>query len=432
MLKNDSQVTNPFFRLKAFRLSIISVVVINLAYGQIDRTEQKSQSFLYQVGIVDSIYSEVLEEHREFYIQLPPDYSPEEKQSYPIAFVLDGEVFLPTLNIVQQYYSGGFLPEMVLVGISNSKHRTRDLTPSKVDTLYGMPYDQESGGAEGFMTFLEKELIPYIENRYPVTNFRTLIGHSYGGLFTVYALSMYQGLFANYLAIDPSMDWDDRALLKSLKDRLPSMDLMGKSLFVSLSGQLHMQNPEITIENVMQDTTDFTLFSRSIIALTELVSQNQKSGLAFDWKFYPRELHGTIPMPSIMDGLISLFEWYQMENTDKFNSPDTPAEELGGIVKYRASKLQDHFGYEVPPYPEDLLNVLGYMSMDMGQPDKAKMYFEFGIEYYPNSPNTYDSMADYYERNDDFENALKFVSKAYEISGGNEYYKNRMESLQNN
>jgi hypothetical protein len=37
-------------------------------------------------------------------------------------------------------------------------------------------------------------------------------------------------------------------------------------------------------------------------------------------------------------------------------------------------------------------------------------------------------MADYYERNEDYDNALKFVTKAYDIDA-NDYYKKRIEAL---
>ena len=68
------------------------------------------------------------------------------------------------------------------------------------------------------------------------------------------------------------------------------------------------------------------------------------------------------------------------------------------------------------------------MNMDMEQLEKAKMYFEFAIEYYPESANAYDSMADYYEAQGDFTNAIKYVSKAFELSGS-DYYKQRIEGL---
>jgi predicted alpha/beta superfamily hydrolase len=388
----------------------------------------KNQQFLKKIGIIDSLYSETLKEYRELYIQLPANYNPEKNKEYPVVYILDGEVLLSTVNNVQSFYSGGFTPEMVLVGVSNANNRTRDLTTSKITKKYGMPFNEENGKADNFTKFIEAELIPFIENKYPVTSFRTLIGHSYGGLFTIYILINHPHLFSNYLAIDPSLDWDNQKLLTEAQERLSSQNHKGKSLFMSLNGQLHMQNPKVTIENVMHDTSEFTLFARSNITFSNTVKQNNKNGLAYEWKFYPRDLHGTISFPSIMDGLIFDFEWYQMENTDKFNSPTTSKEELFSIVNHRAKKLEDYFGYSISPYPEDLFNALGYMSLDMEQSGKAKMFFDFAIEFYPNSPNTYDSMSEYYERISDYDNALKFATKAYEISH-NDYHKQRMETL---
>ena len=56
--------------------------------------------------------------------------------------------------------------------------------------------------------------------------------------------------------------------------------------------------------------------------------------------------------------------------------------------------------------------------------------FELAIEYYPESANVYDSMADYYEAQGDIDNAIKFVRKASELSDDS-YYKNRIEALKN-
>jgi predicted alpha/beta superfamily hydrolase len=413
------------------RAQIVVIIGLVFFFQQFASSQTThSVKFLQKVGTLDSLYSEGLKEYRDFYVQLPANYNADKNKKYPVAFILDGAVLLPAVNTVQSFYSGGFTPEMVLVGISNAKNRTRDLTTSKIKEKYGMPFNEENGAADNFSNFIEAELIPFVESKYRVTNYRTLIGHSYGGLFTIYTLINQPQLFANYLAIDPSLDWDGQKLLAEAKNKLLTNNYKGKYLFMSLSGQLHMQNSKITIDNVMQDTSDYTLFARSNISFSNTVKQNLKNGLSFDWKFYPKDLHGTIPLPSIMDGLIATFEWYQMENTDKINAFDTPKAELLSIVKYREKKLQSHFGYLEAPYPEELLNMSGYMNMDMKQLEKAKMYFELTIAYYPQSANAYDSMADYYEAQKDYINALKFVTKAYKISG-NSYYKKRSESLKN-
>jgi predicted alpha/beta superfamily hydrolase len=411
------------------RIKIVLVISLGflfqeLTYGQADQDSR----FLQKTGVLDSVYSESLKEYRKIYIQLPSGYHHGKKQKYPVAYILDGEIFLPTLIDVHYYYSGGFMPEMVLVGISNEKSRIRDLTTSTIETLYGMPFNQENGKAGDFSKFIEKELIPFVENKYPVSDFRTLIGHSYGGLYTIYTLLKHPHVFNNYLAIDPSLEWDNQLILDEAQDILANQKFVNKSLFMSLSGQLNMQDSKVTIDNVMQDTTEFTMFARSIIEFSDAVHQNANNGLFFEWKFYPGDLHGTIPFPSIMDGLISLFEWYQWENTDKFNSPDTPKDTLLNIIRYREKKLIDHFGYYEPPYPEEILNMSGYMNMDMEQFEKAKMYFELAIEYYPESANSFDSLADYYERQGDITRAIHYVNKAFDISGS-DYHKQRVEAL---
>jgi predicted alpha/beta superfamily hydrolase len=404
---------------------LLSTILIILCFSQ---KSQAQSDYLINIGQKDSVQSVILAESREFYVDLPDSYVEGSDTKYPVVYILDGDVMLNALHTVHSFYNGGFMPEMILVGISNADNRTRDLTTSELSERRGQAYDQENGGAEKFTNFIETELIPYIENKYPVTSYRTLIGHSYGGLFTVNMLLKHTELFENYLAIDPSMDWDEQKLLQESKDILSQNSFAGKSLFVSLGGQLHMADTDITIDNVMKDTTEFTLFARSIIELSKIAETHKENGLNFYWEFYPNDLHGTIPLPSIMDGLIQIFTWFQMEDINKFNDPETPKEVLYEIIKRREVKLKSRFGYAVAPYPNFLLNMSGYMSMDMGKPEKALMYFQLNSEYFPNDANAYDSLADYYEAQNDNENALKNVTKAYDLSGS-DYHKKRMEEL---
>lgn len=384
---------------------------------------------LFNIGAVDSLYSNILHESRKIYVQLPASYNPDSDQKYPVVFVLDGEVLMDVVTTVYNYYYGGFLPEMILIGIDNSENRTRDLTTSNIETRHGMAFTESHGEAENFTQFIAQELLPFVESKYLVTDHRTLIGHSYGGLFAINTLVHHTELFDNYLAIDPSLDWDDQKLLKEAKASIRPDRFAEKALFLTLSGQLHPRDYSITIDNVMQDSSEFTLFPRSNIEFSQLGEDHGASALDLKWKFYPNDLHGTVPLPSILDGLIALFNWFQMENTDKFNNPDTPIEDLTTVIRYREAKLKTHFGYFIPPYEEDLINILGYMYLDMGQPQKSRMFFQFNIEYYPESANVYDALADFYESQKDYTNALLQVTKAFEISG-DPYHKGRISELQ--
>ncbi len=398
------------------------VCVTSLSHAQV------SHSYLYKVGMIDSVHSDILNETREIYVQVPRDYYQQTNRSYPVAYILDGKLLLPAVANALEFYSGGYVPEMVLIGISNHTHRTRDLTPTVIKTKYGMSFNEPSGGAGQFTQFLMNELIPYVEKKFRVTRYRTLIGHSYGGLFTIHTLLTDPDLFANYIAIDPSLDWDRQTILRHAKKVFAPNKFDGKSLFISLNGQLDMQNPNITIDNVMKDTTDYTLFARSNISFRNFVRKHSDSNLSLQWKFYPDEIHGTIAYPSIRDGLVSLFKWFQMENTSLFNSPDTPKEALYQTVRQRENKLYHHFGYRAPPYPEDLLDMLGSMNLDWDHPEKSKMFFELAIEYYPKSANACNSMAEFYESQHDTTNALKYLEKVYRMNNS-ETIRNKIDAL---
>ncbi|MCK5694591.1 MAG: alpha/beta hydrolase [Bacteroidales bacterium] len=360
-------------------LIILAIIFSVFEYGVAQSTQ------LYEIGTKDSLYSNTLEEQRVIWVQLPESYRQESEQLYPVIYVLDGAVHFQAVSTVLSYNWGGFMPEMIIVGISNRNNRTRDLTTSEIQTRRGAEYNQETGGAENFTLFIEKELIPHIEASYPATTYRTLIGHSYAGLFTINMLVKHSDVFDNYLAIDPSLDWDEQKLLNQSKEILSTRDYHGKALFMSLSGQLHMQNSDITIENVMQDSSDYTLFARSNIEFSNFVTKNEHNGLSYQWKFYEQDLHGTVSLPSILDGLKFLFNWYPIENTDMFNSPDTPTDELIQMIRKREKKLKDHFGYKVPPFDEELLIMLGYMNLEWGNPQKSLALFQLALEYYPDS-----------------------------------------------
>ena len=180
---------------------MIAIAILVFVVGK-SEAQKSNEDYLYKIGIKNTVYSEILQENRTIWVQLPDGGNINPNLKYPVVYILDGAVQMNALAAVHEYYWGSYLPKMILVGISNQNNRTRDLTTSKINNP-----NMGSGGAEKFTRFIEKELIPFVEENYPVTNYRTLIGHSYAGLFTVNTLINHPDLFTNYIAIDPSLDW---------------------------------------------------------------------------------------------------------------------------------------------------------------------------------------------------------------------------------
>ncbi|GEB32386.1 ferri-bacillibactin esterase BesA [Brevibacillus parabrevis] len=79
----------------------------------------------------------------------------------------------------------------------------------------------EMGGAERFLSFIEKTVKPAIEKDFPIDRTRqTIFGHSLGGLLVLHALLTRPHEYQCYIAGSPSIHWNESVLLEEER-RLP-------------------------------------------------------------------------------------------------------------------------------------------------------------------------------------------------------------------
>ncbi len=100
----------------------------------------------------------------------------------------------------------------------DSTRRTYDYTPTVPSEALAPRPDGSSwpktGGADGFLDFIEMELKPIIAHELPVDRARQAIfGHSFGGLFVLHALFTRPGTFRTYVAASPSIWFGNRFIL---------------------------------------------------------------------------------------------------------------------------------------------------------------------------------------------------------------------------
>jgi predicted alpha/beta superfamily hydrolase len=179
--------------------------------------------------------SQLLAEKRRLIIHLPLNYSKEPTKKYPVMYVLDGgSQDVHTSDKIAVLAAAELIPECIVVGILNTKtSRNRDQTPPFMQTETD---DAKSPNGEGdrFLAFIEKEVIPKIDSNYRTTNYRTLSGHSRGGLFVLYSLMAKPELFnARFCHSTPAWRFND-LLIKQVDSFLKSKKLQTKTfLFLS-------------------------------------------------------------------------------------------------------------------------------------------------------------------------------------------------------
>jgi predicted alpha/beta superfamily hydrolase len=171
-------------------------------------------------------------------INLPRGYSDTTK-TFPVLYVIDGQWDFAFVQALygQQYYDG-FVPGIVIVGITwggknpdYDKRRAFDLTPTDPGK------SGQYGNAPNFLAFIKQELIPFIESKYRVrNNDRALVGSSFGGLFTLYAMFHETGTFNRYVLTSPSLGWDNDILSSYNKEYAQRTKELRARVFMGIGG----------------------------------------------------------------------------------------------------------------------------------------------------------------------------------------------------
>lgn len=368
-----------------------------------------AQSTAIVIGKIDTIYSKILDEQRPVWIYNPANETINvgSQKEYPVIYLLDGDWhFVSVVGMLQQlsFINGNTIcPEMIVVGIP-VKDRYRDFTPT-CDSMFS----RSSGGYDKFISFVKNELMPYMSSNYPVASFKLFIGHSLGGLTVMNTLINDPGLFNAYIAIDPSMWWDNQKILKSTQDKLSTTSYENVSLFLAMANTM---NKGMDTTRVKLDQTRGTLPIRSLLTLEKTLNATTGHNLNYLVKYYPNENHGSVPLMATYDAFRFVFDFYGLGLT-KVDYADTTML-LAERIENHYKNISDKMGYKINP-SESLINTLGYNALYLKNNPLAAYFFQLNIINYPESYNVYDSMGDYYLATGDKIKSIDMFRKSLSI-----------------
>jgi predicted alpha/beta superfamily hydrolase len=359
-----------------------------------------------------TVASKVLGEERTILVSTPPGYG-RGQQRYPVLYLTDGDAHLThTRGTVDFLARNGLMPQVIIVGIVNTD-RNRDLTPSRVpvrtlgERTFQLP---TSGGADKFLTFIETELVPWVEASYRTERFRILCGHSFGGLFATHALLTRPELFHAIIAVSPTLAWDDDLMLKRGKRFFAERADLKRAFFMTLGNEGD------------QGRVAFDRFAK-------ILKSNKASGFRWGTMILEDEDHGSAVLRSHYYGLKMIYEGWRM--------PKDPAtgDFVGRVadLKKHYADVSERLGLAVSP-PEQVVNQMGYQALQRQDRAHALEFFRFNVASYPDSANVYDSLGEGLEQDGQLDVALENYRTAYQIgvkSGdpNTQIYKQHLEHL---
>ncbi|MES2904504.1 MAG: alpha/beta hydrolase-fold protein [Pseudomonadota bacterium] len=164
------------------------------------------------MGEIHSISSTVMQGNRRIVVRLPADYRAKPDRRYPVVYVIDGgpEQDFPHLaGLAQSTEVNGTFDPLILVGIETVKRREEITPPVKDPRPYVAELKAVPGGSATFREFIRREVKPWIESRFRTSGHDAVMGESLAGLFVIETLFKEPDLFDDYIAVSPSMWWED-------------------------------------------------------------------------------------------------------------------------------------------------------------------------------------------------------------------------------
>lgn len=248
------------------------------------------------------------------WVTLPPLYLFEDK-SYPVLYLTDGNAngaitssmgyaLMTDMDHPSNHYiqvSVGYTGEEAKL---NQITRCRDLVPpqepfppqivghvqARVDAghqtrsqMNSFLKNVKNGKADRFLSFFEKELHHEILKRYRSTNDSTgLFGHSFGGLFSLYALVCDSPVFDFYCAASPGVNTAESIIYKKY------FELAGKGGENRPARKLHMVANEGELTG---SSENYRMLGREFFSFIDILRQNPLSNLTVTSAVIPGENH---------------------------------------------------------------------------------------------------------------------------------------------
>ncbi len=341
--------------------------------------------FMLQVTsqvIYEPFQSSRLGEKRDIKIQLPRNYNPEEKIEYPLIIVLDGDyLFEPVTGNVDYQSYWGEMPKCIVVGVNQSTTRAKDF---HYDESQFFP---SQDGAD-FFEFLGMELVPYIEGKYNVSDFRIVMGHDLSANFINYYLFKDKPMYRAFVSFSPDLAPEMKT---RLHQRLSTLDV---DTFYYLS----------TADN------DISRLHKNIFEADALLKtlDNPKVHYRFD-NFIDADHYSMVGL-GIPKALNQIFDLYKPINIKEYNEKVLTYE--GSPYEYLEKKYKDiefFYGFEKKVVENDF-KAIAAASNKKDDIESLKELSKLAKKEYPDSMISSYYMGMYYEKDNNLKKALQYYN----------------------
>jgi predicted alpha/beta superfamily hydrolase len=333
----------------------------------------------------ETIDSNRLGKSRQISIILPPSYGFEKDKKYPVIYLLDGEYLMDPFNGSLQYgYYFDDLPEVILVGIHQAKNNDR-IIDSKGDEE-GLP-TEKSGN---FYEFIATEVIPFINNNYRTVPYKVIAGHDVTAGFLNFFLYKDNPIFDGYISFCPDLAYN---MENRIEDRLK------------------MSTKPISYFQVSSPTDEKSIYER-----VKLLDENLKTVINKNVSYKYLQLDGyshysMVPV-AIPQALYHVFKGYQPINKEEYKELQNQTSGFVDYVTEKYKNINTIYGLDMKVRLIDFIAIQNLITKN-GSSEELKNLEKIASKEYPKTMLASFIESSYYEKDRNYDKAIKAVEKGY-------------------
>ena len=240
------------------------------------------------IGQSYALPSAIYDATREINVWLPPGYA-ESGRSYPVLYLLDGgqdQDFHHISGLAQLGTVNGTTRDVIVVGVASVDRRNELALPTLNAELIARYPTQ--GQSDRFRRFLAGEVLPFVEARFRTNGETALMGESLAGLFVVETFLKEPRMFDAWVAVSPSLWWDDGQLARQAGAHLRDHSNDSRTLILTMGDE-----------------------GAEAMALMETLTGNLRDhampGVTWEFRPRPTESHDTIYHGAALDAFRQLY-----------------------------------------------------------------------------------------------------------------------------
>lgn len=338
-----------------------------------------------------------LNEERILKIYIPDSFKENNKNTYPVAVIFDGEFLFDVYVANSKLFAArDKAPEQIVVGIFQNQNDER-YSDCDFSTDTGLPNEESSK----FYGFVRDELLPYLDDNYPTSLFKTIMGNTLTGNFANYFFLETTPVFNAYISISPSFAPEMHQKLES-----QSQNLITPYYYYLSGGNFNKEERTTAINSAhnllkLSENPNFKYhyddFSSS--GKTAAIGQSIASGIGFTFRQF-----AAISQAEFDEEIADMNPGDAIEYLER---KYVEIEYLyGSNVKIRESDI-----YKIEPIIIDKMNG-----------DYLEEFGKMIMRLYPESPLGDYYIGLYYETGFDYKKALKHYKNGYAKIGSDNPY----------